>query len=73
MYFIIEGSAKVIIKSQDPCKPNLEIPKKKGEYFGEIALIIDSKRTGTRPAVLPSDPALLSALPPALHPRLPLP
>lgn len=45
IFFVIEGTAVVIIKPSDPIKPVIEIEKKKGEYFGEIALIIDSKRT----------------------------
>jgi signal-transduction protein with cAMP-binding, CBS, and nucleotidyltransferase domain len=41
MYFLIDGVAKIVLKSQE----NSDIFIKKGEYFGEIALIIDSKRT----------------------------
>jgi len=45
MYFIMNGVAKVLIKSENASKPALTIYLKKGDYFGEIALIIDSKRT----------------------------
>lgn len=42
----MDGIAKVVIKNhEDPNKPPINIFLKKGEYFGEIALIIDSKRT----------------------------
>ena len=45
MYFIMNGIAKIVIKTENSNKPSLQIFLKKGEYFGEIALIIDSKRT----------------------------
>ena len=46
MYFIMDGVAKIIIRNvEDPSKPPLNFFQKKGDYFGEIALIIDSKRT----------------------------
>ncbi len=52
MYFIMDGVAKIIIRnSEDPKKPPLNFFKKKGDYFGEIALIIDSKRTADVQAV----------------------
>ena len=39
LFFLVEGIAKVIIN------PETIIMLKKGDYFGEIALIINSKRT----------------------------
>ena len=41
----MNGIAKIVIKTENSNKPSLQIFLKKGEYFGEIALIIDSKRT----------------------------
>ncbi len=46
MYFIMDGVAKIVLKNgEDPSKPPINIFLKKGDFFGEIALIIDSKRT----------------------------
>lgn len=46
MYFILEGEVNIIIKkNQEP------IPLKQGEFFGEIALLKDVKRTATVKAV----------------------
>jgi CRP-like cAMP-binding protein len=42
----MDGVAKIVLKNQeDPSKAPINIYKQKGEYFGEIALIVDSKRT----------------------------
>ena len=48
----MDGVAKIIIRNvEDPSKPPLNFFQKKGDYFGEIALIIDSKRTADVQAV----------------------
>ena len=42
MYFLTEGIAEVIINKDDK---KISIILKKGAYFGEIALITNSRRT----------------------------
>ena len=46
MYFIMEGVVRVIIGNEKN-KNKIDILLKKGEYFGEIALLVNSKRTAS--------------------------
>ncbi|KRX03617.1 Cyclic nucleotide-binding protein [Pseudocohnilembus persalinus] len=51
MFFLMDGVAKVILKNDDPNNPPFTQFLQKGSYVGEIALIIDSKRTADVQAI----------------------